>query len=58
MSIRLGEYFIKLSTTVVLNRLRKSEEMEKGWKKGEIALPSEFRDLDPVHLIPLNRAKD
>ena len=57
ISIRLGEYWIKLSTTVGLTPLRKSEEMEKGWKKGEIGLPSEFRSLDPVHVIPLNRVE-
>ena len=53
MSVMLGEKFIKLSKTVALNRIRASEELEKGWKKGEIALPVEFRDLDPVHIIPL-----
>ena len=55
MSVRLGERWIRLSTTVALNRLRKSEEMEKGWRKNEIALPVEFRDLDPVHVVPLKR---
>ena len=48
MSVRLGDYWIKLSTTVALNRIRKSEEMEKGWRKDEIGLQAEFRDLDPV----------
>lgn len=55
MSVRLGERWIKLSTTLALNRIRKTEELEKGWKKGEILLPVEFRDLDPVHVIPLLR---
>ena len=53
MSIRLGDRFIKLSTTVALNWISKSEEIEKGWRKDEIALPVEFSDLDPVHVIPL-----
>ena len=53
MSIMLGEKWIKLSKTVALNRIRASEEFEKGWKKGEVALPVQFRDLDPVHVIPL-----
>ena len=53
MSVRLGERWIKLSTTLALNRIRKSEEMEKGWRKSEIKLPPEFRDLDPVHVIPI-----
>ena len=57
MSVKLGERWIKLSTTLALNRIRKSEELEKGWKRDEIALPAEFRDLDPVHLIPLNRVQ-
>ena len=55
MSVRLGERWIRLSTTVALNRIRKSEEMEKGWRKNEIALPVEFRDLDPVHVVPMKR---
>ena len=54
MSIRLGERWVKLSTTVSLNRIRKNEELEKGWRKNEIALPPELRDLDLVHLIPMN----
>ena len=55
MSARLGERFIKLSTTTALNRIRKSEEIEKGWRKNEIGLPAEFRDLDLVHVVPLKR---
>ena len=51
----MGEKWIKLSTTVALNRIRKSEELEKGWKKGDIGLPAELRDLDPVHVVPLER---
>ena len=57
MSVKLGEGWIKLSTTIAVNRIHKSEEMEKGWKKDEIALPAELRDLDPVHLIPLKRVQ-
>ena len=53
MSVRMGEEWIKLSTTVALNRIRKSEEFEKGWKKGDFGLPAESRDLDPVHVVPL-----
>ena len=53
MSVRMGDQYIKLSTTIALNRIRKSEEFEKGWKKGDYGLPEELRDLDPVHIIPL-----
>ena len=53
MSIRMGEKWIKLSTTVALNRIRKSEELEKGWRKSDFALPAELTDLDLVHIIPL-----
>ena len=53
MSVQMGENWIKLSTTVALNKIRKSEEMEKGWKKDEIAIPAQFRDLNPVHVSPL-----
>ena len=55
MSIKIGDYYIKLSTTVALNKIRKSEEIEKGWRKNEIALPPELRGLDPVHIVPLSR---
>ena len=55
MSVRLGDYWLKLSTTVALNRIRLCEEMEMGWRKNEVGLPAEFRDLDPVHVIPLER---
>ena len=58
MSVRMGEHFIKLSTTRALNRIRKSEELEKGWKKDEIGLPAELRDLDPVHVVPLKRVEN
>ena len=53
MSIRIGDGWIKISKTVALNRIRKSEELEKGWRKDEIAKPVEFRDLDLVHVVPL-----
>ena len=43
---------IRTSKTGSLNLVIKSEESEKGWKKGEIGLPVEFRDLDAVHIIP------
>ena len=55
MSVRMGEKWIKLSTTLALNRIRKSEELEKGWRKGDHGLPAEFRDLDPIHVVPLLR---
>jgi len=42
----------RTSTTGSLNAIRKDEEFTKGWKKGEIALPHEFQDLDPVHILP------
>ena len=53
MSVRMGDYYIKLSETIELNRIRKNEELEKGWRKDEIALPAMFRDSDPVHVVPL-----
>ena len=43
MSDRLGDHFVKLSTTKALNRIHKSEESEKGWRKGEFGLPTELR---------------
>ena len=58
MSVKLGERWIKLSKAVALNRIRKNEELEMGWKKDEIELPAEFRDLDPAHVIPMNRVGD
>ena len=51
----MGEHYIKLSTTYILNRIRKEEEFEKGWKKNEIRLPAELRDLNPVHVVPLKK---
>ena len=53
MSVRLGDSSIKLSTTTALNRIRKDEELEKGWRKDEITFLAEFNDFDPVHVIPL-----
>ena len=53
MSIRLGQKWITLSKTVALNPIRQSEELEKGWRKDEIAVPAMFRDFDPAHVIPL-----
>ena len=53
MSVKLGDHYIKLSRTLALNRIRKEEELEKGWRKSDIGLPVEFRDLDPVHVVPL-----
>ena len=53
MSIRIGDGWIKVSNTVSLNRIRKSEELEKGWRKDEVAMPVEFRDFDLVHVVPL-----
>ena len=57
MSVRMGDYYIKVSSTVALNSIRKDEELEKGWRKNEIHLPAEFRDLDPVFVIPLKRVE-
>ena len=57
MSVKLRDYYIKLSTTVALHSIRRSEELEKGWRKDEIHLPAEFKDLDPVHVIPLERVE-
>lgn len=52
----MGEEWIKISSTVALNRIRKDEELEKGWRKNEMALPAEMRaglNFDPVHIVPL-----
>ena len=57
MSARLGEHFIKLSKTLALNRIRKEEELERGWKKDDFGIPAELRDLDLVHVVPLERVK-
>ena len=57
MSARLGDHFILLSTTLALNRIRRDEEFEKGWKKGALSLPIEVNELDFVHVIPLKRLK-
>ena len=57
MSSKLGDNYIKLSTTIALNRLRKDEELQKGWRKGLLNIPTELRDLDPVHVLPLERVK-
>ena len=57
MSVKLGDHYIKLSTTLALNRIRKDEELEKGWRQGDIGVPSELRDLDLVHVVPLERVK-
>ena len=53
MSIRLGTAWITVSKTVALNSIRQNEELEKGWRKDEIAVPAMLRDFDPVHVIPL-----
>ena len=53
MSVKLGDHYIKLSTTVALNSIRKDEELKKGWRKGLFSIPVELRDLDPVHVVPL-----
>ena len=53
MSVKLGDHYIKLSTTRALNRIRKEEELEKGWRKGDFGMPTELRDLDLVHVVPL-----
>ena len=53
MSLRFGDPFIKTSSTRALNAIRQSEESTLGWKKGELSFPLEFKDLDPVHILPL-----
>ena len=53
MSIRIGDGWIKVSKTIALNRIRKSEELEKGWHKDELAMPVEYKDFDLVHIVPL-----
>lgn len=53
MSLRFGDPFIKTSSTRALNAIRQSEERTLGWKKGELSFPPEFKDLDPVHILPL-----
>ena len=53
MSVKLGDGWIKMSKTLALNRIRKDEELEKGWRKDEIALPVELSDFDPAHVVPL-----
>ena len=53
MSARLGDHFIKLSKTLALNRIGKDEELEKGWRQGDFGIPAELRDLDLVHVVPL-----
>ena len=57
MSARLGDHYIKLSKTLALNRIRREEELEKGWKKGDFGVPAELRDLNLVHVVPLDRVK-
>ena len=49
---RPNKSLIRTSKTGSLNFIIQNEEVEKGWKKGEIALPVEFRDLDAVHVLP------
>lgn len=53
MSVKLNDHYIKLSTTVALNKIRKNEELEKGWRKGDFGIPAELRDHDVVHVVPL-----
>ena len=53
MSLSIGDSWIRTSTTKSLNIIRTNEEAQKGWKKGEIALPHDFKDLDAVHILPL-----
>ena len=56
VSMRMGDGVIRTSTTKSLRPIRsKSEEMEKGWKRGEIAAGerAEFRGMDAVHVVPL-----
>ena len=56
VSMRMGDGVIRTSTTKSLRPIRsKSEELEKGWKRGEIAAGerAEFRGMDAVHVVPL-----
>ena len=53
MSARMGDQFIKLSTTTSLNKIRKDKEMEKGWRKGDLSVTEEINELDLVHVLPL-----
>ena len=56
VSMRMGDGVIRTSTTKSLTPIRsKSEELEKGWKRGEIAAGerAEFRGMDAVHVVPL-----
>ena len=51
LSLNVGDSWIRTSTTKSLTVIRDYEEEEKGWKKEEIALPHEFKDLDAVHIL-------
>ena len=56
VSMRMGDGVIRTSTTKSLTPIRsKKEELEKGWKRGEIAAGerAEFRGMDAVHVVPL-----
>ena len=56
VSMRMGDGVIRTSTTKSLRPIRsKREELEKGWKRGEIAAGerAEFRGMDAVHVVPL-----
>ena len=53
MSVKLGDHYIKLSTTIALNRIRQKEELQKGWRKNDFGVPVELRDQDLVHVVPL-----
>ena len=53
----MGEGMIRTSTTKSLRPIRKSEEREKGWKRGEIPFLAKFRHVDPVHVVPLTLVK-
>ena len=60
LSMKMGEGMIRTSTTKSLRAIRKSEELEKGWKRGEIAAGerAELREMDPVHVVPLTLVKN
>ena len=55
VSMRMGDGVIRTSTTKSLRPIRKSDELEKGWKRGEITAGerAEFRGMDAVHVVPL-----
>ena len=58
MSIKLGEGMIRTSTTKSLRPIRNNKQSELGWKRGEISILAQFRDMDPVDVVPLILVKN